>query len=144
MSFNLYIEIKTDDNKNYITEMVKECIYTNKIEGIYQGIKWQLNKITEKLRLTSTDETPEKETDWKDCKEYIRMVSMDNTMTYIPNLAFYGCNALSRINIPNNVTSINEYAFDNFTSLEKIYCTQGSYADTWLQYNGYTNKIVYI
>ena len=60
-------------------------------------------------------------------------------MINIGSWAFENCSSLRNINIPNSVTSIGDTAFDGCTNL-KIYCEQGSYAETYAK----TNNIPYV
>ena len=46
--------------------------------------------------------------------------TIPNGVTYIGNLAFYGCIGLTSITIPNGVTSIGNYAFEHCTGLTSI------------------------
>ena len=55
-------------------------------------------------------------------------------ITSIGDGAFTDCSSLTSINIPNSVTSISPSAFDGCTNL-KIYCEQGSYAETYAKNN---------
>ena len=55
-------------------------------------------------------------------------------ITSIGDVAFDHCTSLTSINIPNSVTSISPSAFYGCTNL-KIYCEQGSYADTYAKSN---------
>lgn len=56
-------------------------------------------------------------------------VKIPNSVTSIGERAFLGCTSLTSINIPNSVTSIEDGFYD-YTNL-KIYCEQGSYAETF-------------
>ena len=50
----------------------------------------------------------------------ITEVLVENGVTNIGELAFYGCERLTSITIPNSVTSIDEYAFSDCTGLKSI------------------------
>lgn len=54
-----------------------------------------------------------------DCESLSR-VEIPNGITYIGKEAFYGCSRLSRLEIPDSVTSINDYAFANCTNLSSV------------------------
>lgn len=53
-------------------------------------------------------------------KEWLRRVSLPNTLTYIGKEAFYRCPRLNDINIPDSVTSIGDDAFLYCTSITNI------------------------
>ena len=61
-------------------------------------------------------------------------INITNSVTSIGYSAFVGCSSLTSINIPNSVTSIGAGAFYGCTNL-KIYCEQGSYAETYAKEN---------
>ena len=61
-------------------------------------------------------------------------VNIPNSVTSIEEGAFSDCFSLTSINIPNSVTSIGEGAFSYCTNL-KIYCEQGSAAETYAKAN---------
>ena len=54
-----------------------------------------------------------------DCEE-MTSVTIPNSVTSIGSYAFYKCTSLTSIEIPNNVTSIGDYAFYYCTSLTSI------------------------
>ena len=61
-------------------------------------------------------------------------INIPNSVTSIDNYAFDSCSSLTSVNIPNSVTSIGIDAFQGCTNL-KIYCEQGSYAETFAKDN---------
>ena len=61
-------------------------------------------------------------------------INIPNNVTSIGNNAFSACTSLISINIPNSVTSVGQSAFEGCTNL-KIYCEQGSYAETYAKAN---------
>ena len=61
-------------------------------------------------------------------------INIPNNVTSIGNNAFNACTSLISINIPNSVTSVGNNAFEGCTNL-KIYCEQGSYAETYAKAN---------
>ena len=54
-------------------------------------------------------------------------VTLPNNLTNIDEKAFYNCSALNSINIPNNVTTVGENAYEGCTSIASI--TTGCTAD---------------
>lgn len=70
----------------------------------------------------------------------LKSINLPNGVTSIGERAFLGCTSLTSINIPNSVTSIEEIAFSSCTNL-KIYCEQGSYAETFAK--GKNISVVY-
>ena len=67
-------------------------------------------------------------------------INIPDSVTSIGDNAFVYCSGLTSINLPNSVTSIGESAFLGCTNL-KIYCEQGSYAETFAK--GKNIPIVY-
>ena len=61
-------------------------------------------------------------------------INIPNNVTSIGQSAFEGCTGLTSVNIPSSVTSIGSGAFNGCTNL-KIYCEQGSYAETYAKAN---------
>ena len=61
-------------------------------------------------------------------------INIPNSITSIAPGVLSSCSALTKVNIPNSVTSIGNDAFRGCTNL-KIYCEQGSYADTYAKDN---------
>ena len=57
-------------------------------------------------------------------------ITIPNSVTLIGSGAFINCSSLTSINIPNSVTNISSNTFNRCTNL-KIYCEQGSYAETY-------------
>ena len=61
-------------------------------------------------------------------------ITTPNSLVSIGPEAFLGCTSLTSITISNSVTSIEYDAFGNCPNI-KIYCEQGSYADTYAKTN---------
>ena len=61
-------------------------------------------------------------------------INIPNSVTSIEISTFVNCSSLTSINIPDSVTSIDNIAFSDCTNL-KIYCEQGSYAETYAKDN---------
>lgn len=57
-------------------------------------------------------------------------INIPNSVTSIEGDVFYECSSLTKVEIPNSVTSIASNTFYGCTNL-KIYCEQGSYAETY-------------
>lgn len=78
--------------------------------------------------------------------ESLTSINIPSSVTSIGDRAFFGCIALTSITIPSSVTSIGNYAFhqpplkvtsDTPIPIRglKIYCEQGSYAETYAKAN---------
>lgn len=67
------------------------------------------------------------------CKS-LEKISIPDGVTSIENRAFYNCTSLKIIIMPDSVTNIADDAFGNCNNLT-IYCSQGSYADTYAKEN---------
>lgn len=64
-----------------------------------------------------------------DCSS-LTSINIPNSVTSIEDYAFIACSSLTKVEIPSSVTSIGYDAFYGCTNL-KIYCEQGSYAETF-------------
>ncbi len=53
--------------------------------------------------------------------EEVTKLNIPNGVTEIDDYAFYGCQSIKEVNIPNSVTRIGYYSFSNCTNLEQIY-----------------------
>ncbi|MBQ7761552.1 MAG: leucine-rich repeat domain-containing protein [Clostridia bacterium] len=60
------------------------------------------------------------------CKESV--ISQDERITGISSYAFYGCNTITSVNIPKNITFIGPYAFGECPELSHIYLQS---SDNW-------------
>mgnify|MGYP003498906883 CR=1 FL=1 len=61
-------------------------------------------------------------------------ITIPNSVTTIGNYAFYSCESLTSITIPDSVISIGNYAFSDCNSLI-IQCNPGSYAEKYCKKN---------
>lgn len=59
-------------------------------------------------------------TPWKDYREKIKIITVQNGVTSIGSFAFSSCNNLISIDISNTVTKINQYAFQYCYSLNNV------------------------
>ena len=58
---------------------------------------------------------------FKECKQLKSVVIEDSAVTALPRNLFYGCDALTSVDLGNNITSIGAYAFAGCTSLKELY-----------------------
>jgi hypothetical protein len=71
----------------------------------------------------------------KSAGKYVSLNLSGNALTTIPDRAFYGCEMLAAITIPNSVTSIGERAFFGCTSLTSVTFDGTELAGTIYVYN---------
>lgn len=72
-----------------------------------------------------------------DCNNLIEIV-IPNSVTYIGSYAFSGCSSLTEIVIPDSITSIGEHAFGDCFSLTDVYYTKSK--EDWAKISmGYDN-----
>jgi uncharacterized protein YjdB len=57
---------------------------------------------------------------WYSYRSIITTVNIQDGVTTIGSVAFYGCSSLTSITIPNSVTTIGDYAFEGCTGLTSI------------------------
>ena len=57
---------------------------------------------------------------FEDC-QYLKTVTLPNTITKIESSAFKGCKALTSINIPDSVKMIDYWSFENCSSVKSIF-----------------------
>ncbi len=65
----------------------------------------------------------------------LKSVTIPDTVTSIGYYAFSGCSALESVIIPDSVTEISADCFNNSYKVV-IYCSEGSYAETYAKANG--------
>lgn len=56
---------------------------------------------------------------------FVTSVSLPNTISYIDEFAFLGCQQLSTVNIPENVSRIGKYAFYDCPKLRSVKIPEG-------------------
>lgn len=62
-----------------------------------------------------------------------KTIPIPNGVTEIGDYAFYDCDSLTEITLPESVTKIGYKPFDSDVTL---YVPKGSYAETWAKENG--------
>lgn len=101
------------------------------------GIQWVLYK-TGLLNISGngvmTDYSKTSEIPWYSSRLQITEVIIDANITHIAERAFYGCLYLTKITIPNSVSSIGVYAFKNCDDIT-IYGEKGSFAESYANEN---------
>ena len=85
------------------------------IEHLYIGRNWSYSENSAIAKNISSVEIGNSVTELPDyafynCR-YLTSVAIPNSVTTIDNYAFYGCSGLTSMAIPNSVTSIGNYAF---------------------------------
>ncbi|MBO5005838.1 MAG: leucine-rich repeat domain-containing protein [Clostridia bacterium] len=86
------------------------------------GLTWSLSGGTLTIsgngamnNFTETNPAP-----WHDSAESIRVIEIKNGVTSVGNLAFYGCENITSVNIAYTVKSIGAFAFANCKSLKML------------------------
>ena len=72
--------------------------------------------------------------------EYVRAVTIPDSIISVEDYAFYNCSVLEEIFIPRSVTEIGDNAFENCSA--RIKCNNGSYAQMWAEENGLSVFVV--
>lgn len=88
------------------------------------GVYWNLDVNTGILTISGTGAIPYysyySNFPWNLYKNYIKAVFIEDGITYIPDNAFFDCNALTNITIPDSVKFIGENAFGDCKSLINV------------------------
>ena len=88
------------------------------------NLNWSLDTEIGLLKITGTGRMTSYSFDdlspWYSYISSIKSVEIDNGVTSIGSMAFYGCSGLTSINIPNSVTSIGNYAFNGCSKLANL------------------------
>ncbi len=83
--------------------------------GTWGNLTWTLNKTTGELIISGEGEmenfSSSKTDAWRELKNFIYSVTIEDGVTNICDSAFYNCYNMTGITIPNSVTSIGNYAF---------------------------------
>lgn len=103
------------------------------------GIKWELyeyGKLYIKGKGAMKDYTETSSIPWYAQKASITDIVVENGVTHIASMAFYGCVQTTRIDIAESVTSIGEKAFYRCDDI--VICGyKGSYAEEYAQLNAF-------
>ena len=90
--------------------------------GTTGPLTWNFNSDT--LTISGCGAMPDYATDtevpWYDFRRSIHTVVMDSCITSIGNFAFYYCDSLTSVNIPDSITTIGNSAFDSCRRLTSI------------------------
>lgn len=97
------------------------------LSGTTGGLSWSLSAGT--LRISGTGAMPNY-TDsnmppWYDSVSAINRIVVDNGVTSVGSLAFYGCSTAVRASLPPTVTAIGDRAFKNCSSLTYVSMPEG-------------------
>ncbi len=101
------------------------------------GMKWELYEygtLHIKGKGAMKDYTETSAIPWYSQKTSITDIVVDNGITHIGSMSFYGCVQASRIDIAESVTSIGEKAFYRCDDIA-IYGFEGSYAEEYAKLN---------
>ena len=87
-----------------------------------QNLRWNYNAETRALTITGSGDMSNygNNAPWRQYRSNILSVSLPQNLTSIGEFAFVGCTSLTSITIPNSVTSIGDYAFDGCTGLTSV------------------------
>ena len=98
-------------------------------EGIGENLTAKLNTETGELKITGTGNmtswTYSNKVPWNSYKNKIKTVVIEEGVTSIGEMAFYGCSSLAEITIPEGVTSIGSRAFSRCSSLSRYNIPEG-------------------
>lgn len=80
---------------------------------------------------------------FKHC-DSLKRLTLPEGVGYLGSEVFSYCGALETLTMPESLNYLGSSLLGNCSALKTIYCVKGSYADTWLTRNKFTDKIVYI
>lgn len=99
-------------------------VYADSLPGDWgECIEWQFNESTGALDFTGYGKMLDYTTTnapWNDIKAKIKSVSFENGITTIGTYAFYGCENLEAVTLPQSVVSIRDSAFSRCTKLQSV------------------------
>ena len=97
------------------------------LEGSTGALRWSLQGGT--LTVSGTGEMPEYSDanmpPWYDSADAINRVVVEQGVTSVGALAFYGCEALSAVSLPSGLTAIGDRAFKNCAALPYLRLPSG-------------------
>jgi len=108
-----------------LTELNCESVpcSSNTISGSCgENVNWSLDD-SGLLTLSGTGKMFDYESDnvpWKDSRDSIKTLQVDDGITYIGNYAFSDCTSLKEVKLADSVTSIGSYSFIRCSSLKSI------------------------
>ncbi|MCD8215828.1 MAG: leucine-rich repeat domain-containing protein, partial [Clostridiales bacterium] len=108
-------------NCEWLNSVAMADSITNIYLGAFYGCE-NLTSVTLSDNLTSIGESAFR-------KSGLTSITIPKSVTSIEFAAFYGCSDLTRVTILSTEAEIDSYAFKSCSSLEYVYCYEGSTAD---------------
>ena len=72
-----------------------------------------------------------------------KVINIPSSVEKLGNTAFKDCTGMSKVFIPSSVRSIEKNTFEGISSGTVFTVEQGSYAEAWLNSNGYSKRYAY-